>query len=144
MAGAQAPIAIFLPMLLIVALTFVAFIKMAIERTAAVKGGQNPEFYKVHLGDPEPEKTRAAVRHWDNLFELPTVFYAACLTAFALGAVSGWTLAFAWVFALGRIAQSVVHLTHNNPSQRGAAFTLSVLGLLALWINIGVTIFGRL
>lgn len=140
----QAPVAILLPMLLIVALTFVAFVKMAIERAAAVKGGQNPEFYKVYLGDPEPEKTRAAVRHWDNLFELPTVFYAGCITAFVLGAVSSWTLAFAWVFAVGRLLQSVIHMTYNSPNHRGGAFTLSVLGLLALWINLGTTIFGKL
>lgn len=144
MTEAQAPIAIFLPMLLIVALTFAAFIKMAIERTKAVKGGQDPAYYKVYLGDPEPEKTRAAVRHWDNLFELPTVFYAACLTAFVLSAVSGWTLTFAWVFAGGRLVQSLVHMTSNNPNQRGGAFTVSVLGLLALWINIGSVIVGRL
>lgn len=144
MTETQTPVAIFLPMLLIVALTFVAFIKMAIERAKAVKGGQDPAYYKVYLGDPEPEKTRAAVRHWDNLFELPTVFYAACLTAFVLGAVSGWTLAFAWLFAVSRLVQSLVHMTHNSPNQRGGAFTLSVLGLLALWINIGTVIVGRL
>lgn len=144
MTETQTPVAIFLPMLLIVALTFVAFIKMAIERAKAVKGGQDPAYYKVYLGDPEPEKTRAAVRHWDNLFELPTVFYAACLTAFVLGAVSGWTLAFAWLFAVSRLVQSLVHMTHNSPNQRGGAFTLSVIGLLALWINIGTVIVGRL
>jgi hypothetical protein len=127
-----------------VALTFVAFIKMAIERAKAVKGGQDPDFYKVYLGDPEPEKTRAAVRHWDNLFELPTVFYVACLTAFVLGAVSGWTLAFAWIFAVGRLVQSLVHMTHNNPNHRAGGFTLSVFGLLALWINITAVIVGRI
>jgi hypothetical protein len=143
MAEPQTPIAILLPMLLVV-LTFVAFIKMAIERAAAVKGGQSPEFYKVYLGDPEPEKTRAAVRHWDNLFELPTVFYAACLTAVVLGGVSGWTIAFAWVYAVGRLVQSLIHMTYNNPNQRAGAFTFSVIGLLALWVNIGAMIIGEL
>lgn len=144
MTDLHAPATIFLPMLVIVALTFVAFVKMAIERTAAVKGGQDPAYYKAHLGDPEPEKTRAAVRHWDNLFELPTLFYAACLTGFVLGAVSGWTLLFAWAFAIGRLVQSLVHMTHNNPGQRGGAFVLSVLAMLALWINLGLTIAARL
>ncbi|MET0365157.1 MAG: MAPEG family protein [Sphingobium sp.] len=144
MAAAHTPATIFLPMLLIVALTFVAFVKMAIERAAAVKAGQDPAFYRVYLGEPEPEMTRAAVRHWDNLFELPTLFYAACLTAFMLSAVSGWTLAFAWIFTIGRLVQSFVHMTYNSPNQRGAAFTLSVLGMLALWINLGLSIIARL
>ena len=124
---------IFLPVLLVVAVTFVGFIKMAIERAGAVKQGQNPEFYKVYLGDPEPEKTRAAVRHWDNLFELPTVFYAGCLTAYVLGAVSTTVLVCAWIFAVGRAVQSFIHLTYNSPNHRGGAFTLSFLGLMVMW-----------
>ncbi|MBC2667817.1 MAPEG family protein [Novosphingobium piscinae] len=144
MGEAQTPLAIFLPVLLVVALTFVAFVKMAIERAAALRAGQDPAFYRVYLGAPEPEKTRAAVRHWDNLFELPTVFYAGCLTAFVLAAVSGWTLLFAWLFAIGRLIQSLVHMSYNNPNHRGGAFTLSVLGLLALWVDLGLTVAGRL
>lgn len=140
----QSPLTIFLPVLLVVALTFVAFVKMAVERAAAVKAGQDPAYYRVYLGEPEPERTRAAVRHWDNLFELPTLFYAGCLTAFVLAAVSGWTLLFAWLFAIGRLVQSLVHMSYNSPNHRGGAFTLSVLGLLALWINLGLTIVGRL
>lgn len=124
---------IFLPVLLVVAVTFVGFIKMAIERAGAVKQGQNPEFYKVYLGDPEPEKTRAAVRHWDNLFELPTVFYAGCLAAYVLGAVSTTVLVCAWIFAVGRAVQSFIHLTYNSPNHRGGAFTLSFLGLMVMW-----------
>lgn len=124
---------IFLPVLLVVAVTFAGFVKMAIERAGAVKQGQNPEFYKVYLGDPEPEKTRAAVRHWDNLFELPTVFYAGCLTAYVLGAVSTTVLVCAWIFAVGRTVQSLVHLTYNSPNHRGGAFTLSFLGLMVMW-----------
>lgn len=137
--ASQSP-TIFLPVLLVVAVTFAGFIKMAIERANAVKGGQNPDFYKVYLGDPEPEKTRAAVRHWDNLFELPTVFYAGCLTAHVLGAVSTTVLVCAWIFALGRAAQSFVHLTYNSPNHRGGAFTLSFLALMVMWVALAVRI----
>jgi hypothetical protein len=131
---------ILLPVLLVVALTFLGFVKMAIERAGAVRQGQNPEFYKVYLGDPEPEKTRAAVRHWDNLFELPTVFYAGCLTAYVLGAVSTTVLVCAWIFAVGCALQSFVHLTYNSPNHRGGAFTLSFLGLMGMWGALAVHI----
>jgi hypothetical protein len=136
-------LSIFLPVLLVVAVTFVGFIKMAIERAKAVKGGHNPDFYKVYLGDPEPDKTRAAVRHWDNLFELPTVFYAGCLTAYVLGAVTATVLVCAWIFALGRAVQSAVHLTYNSPNHRGGAFTLSFLGLMVMWGALAAHVIGR-
>ncbi|MCJ2179335.1 MAPEG family protein [Novosphingobium album (ex Hu et al. 2023)] len=135
---------VLLPMLAVVALTFVAFIKMAVARAAAVKGGHDPAFYRAHLGAPEPEAATAAARHWDNLFELPTLFYAGCLTAFVLGAVGTWTLVFAWGFALCRLAQSVIHMTSNNPGPRGLAFSLGAVFMLALWLDVALSIVARL
>mgnify|MGYP003477646497 CR=1 FL=1 len=133
-------ILIFLPVLVLVALTAVGFVRMASGRAAAVKGGHDPAFYRAHLGAPEPEVATAGARHWDNLFELPTLFYAGCLTAFILGGVSSWTLAFAWIFAVLRVVQSVIHMTYNAPTQRGGAFALSVVFVFALWVNVGMTI----
>ncbi|MCT2398380.1 MAPEG family protein [Novosphingobium mangrovi (ex Huang et al. 2023)] len=135
---------IFLPVLTVVALTFVAFVKMAIARGAAVKAGQDPDFYRAHLGAPEPEAATAAARHWDNLFELPTLFYAACITAFVMGAVGLWTLIFAWSFAGARIVQSVVHMTTNNPGPRGLAFSLGAVFVLALWVDIALAVFAAI
>ncbi|HTH29210.1 MAG TPA: MAPEG family protein [Sphingobium sp.] len=143
MANAINPTSIFMPMLVIVALTFVAFIRMAAARAAAVKGGQDPNYYRAHLGKPEPEATVAAVRHYTNLFELPVLFYAACLTAFVLGAVSGWTVAFAWAYVAARLLQSAVHMTYNNPAHRGLAFVLGVLFMFALWLNVALAIFAE-
>lgn len=134
---------IFLPMLVVVALTFVAFVRMAVARTAAVKGGQDPNFYRAHLGPPEPEAATAAVRHYGNLFELPTIFYAACLTAFVLGAVGTWTLVFAWGYVAARVVQSLIHMTFNNPAPRGLGFVLGVAFMLALWINLALAICAR-
>jgi hypothetical protein len=134
---------IFLPMLAVVLLTFIAFVRMAAGRAAAVKQGQDPNYYKAHLGRPEPEATIVAVRHYNNLFELPVLFYAGCLTAFVLGAVTIWTLVFAWGYVLVRVIQSAVHLSSNNTSHRGGAFVLGVLFMLALWINLALAIFSR-
>lgn len=137
------PVSIFVPMLVIVALTFVAFIRMAAARGAVAKQ-VDPNFYRAHQGGQEPESATAAVRHYGNLLELPTVFYAACLTAFVIGAVGAWTLIFAWGFVALRLVQSAVHLTYNNPAHRGVAFVLSALFMLALWINVGLSICAQL
>ena len=135
---------IFVPMLVVVALTFVAFIGMSVGRAGAIKAGHDPAYYKAHLGAPEPEGTVVKVRHYNNMFEMPVLFYAACLTAFVLGAVGTWTVYFAWGYVIMRLIQSVVHLAHNNAVQRGMAFSLSVLFMLALWINIGMSVAGKL
>jgi hypothetical protein len=137
-------VSIFLPALVVVALTFVAFVRMGMARAAAVKAGQDPAYYRAHLGTPEPEATVAAVRHYGNLLELPVLFYAACLTAYVLGAVSWWTLAFAWAYTAARVVQSAIHMTYNNPAHRGLGFVLGVLSLLALWVNVALAVFTRI
>ena len=92
----------------------------------------------------EPEAAAVTARHYNNMFEMPVLFYAACLTAFVLGAASVWTLALAWGYVAGRLIQSAVHLTYNNPMHRGTGFLLGVLCLLALWINLALVIFAKL
>ena len=131
-------------MLVIVALTFVAFGRMAMMRQAAVKAGQDPQFYRAQLGPPEPEATVVAVRHYSNLLELPVLFYAACVTAYVLAAVTGWMLAFAWAFAAARLMQSSVHMSYNNPVHRGLGFLLGVISLLSFWIDLGLAVLARL
>ncbi len=134
------PICIFVPMLVLVALTLVAFIHMAIARAAAVKGGHPAGYYKAHIGAPEPEATAAAVRHYGNLFELPTLFYAACLTAFVLHAVSFWVLVFAWAYVAARLVQSAIHMISNNTTQRAGAFVLGVACVMALWFDLALVV----
>lgn len=143
MADGTNQILIFLPVLVLVALTVAGFVRMAAGRGAAVKSGHDPAFYRAHLGAAEPESATVGARHWDNLFELPTLFYAACLTAFVINGVSGWTLTFAWIFTVARVVQSIVHMTYNAPTHRGGAFAIGVLFVFALWGNVAMSIIAQ-
>jgi len=136
--------AIFLPMLVVVALTYVAALIMGVGRAGAIKGGMNVDFYKAYQDGQEPAAAAVKVRHYGNLMELPTLFYAACLAAFALGGVGRWTLVFAWGYAAVRVVQSAVHLSYNSPAHRGIAFLLGVGFSLALWVNVALSAFARL
>lgn len=144
MVDAINPASIFLPMLVVILLTFIAFIRMAAARAAAARGGQNPDYYRAQLGTPEPEATVVAVRHYGNLLELPTLFYTACITGFVLGAVGWWTLVFAWGFVVARLVQSAIHLTYNKPAHRGLSFVAGVFFMIALWVDLTIAIFARL
>lgn len=136
--------AILVPMLAVVLLTFLAVIRMGAGRAAAMKGGMDARYYRTYTGGQEPEGAVIGVRHYHNLLELPTVFYPACITAFALGAVGMWTLVFAWGYVVMRVIQSAVHLAHNHPGHRGGAFMLGVVFVLALWINVAISVFAKL
>jgi len=68
-----------------------------------------------------------------NLFEMPVLFYVACIVFYVTGKVDGIALTLAWLYVALRIAHSVVHLTYNNVLHRLAAFGASTFVLLALW-----------
>jgi hypothetical protein len=137
------PATIFLPVLAVVALTFVGLVRMGMGRAAAIRGGHPPRYYRAQIGEPEPEATVVAVRHWSNLFELPTLFYAACVVAYVLNAVNGVVLGLAWAYVAARLVQSAVHLTYNNPAHRGLAFMIGAFCVFALWVVMGLAIFAR-
>ena len=84
------------------------------------------------------------MRHYGNLFELPTLFYAACITAFVIAGVGMWTLVLAWAYVAARVVQSLVHMTSNNTNARGGAFVLGMVCMIALWVNVGMAICGKL
>lgn len=143
MFDAANPVTILLPTLVVAALTFFAFIRMAAARGAAAKT-MDPNFYRAQQGGAEPEAAVVAVRHYGNLLELPTLFYPACIALFALNAVSGWALVWAWGYVAARLVQSAVHLSYNNPAHRGLFFVLGLLFVLALWITLALAVFARL
>lgn len=143
MFDAANPVTILLPTLVVAALTFFAFIRMAAARGAAAKT-MDPNFYRAQQGGVEPEAAVVAVRHYGNLLELPTLFYPACIALFALNAVSGWALIWAWGYVAARLVQSAVHLSYNNPAHRGLSFVLGLLFVLALWVTLALAVFARL
>jgi hypothetical protein len=65
-----------------------------------------------------------------NLFELPTIFYAAVLYLYVTQQVDGLYLVAAWFFFGFRILHSAVHCTFNFVPLR---FWLYAISALALW-----------
>lgn len=145
MTGAVHPASIFLPVLAIVALTIIAFARMAVARTRGTKEiPRDPGYFRAFIGESEPEYAIVAVRHYGNLFELPTLFYAGCISAFVLGDVTCWSLGWAWAYVAARVVQSAVHLSYNKPVHRGLAFVVGVVCIAGLWVHVGMAVVGQL
>jgi hypothetical protein len=122
------------PMVAMVLLTFAAGIYMLSKRISAVKQGSvKMSYWRVQCGAEPPEAVLKAGRHYSNLFEMPVLFYAACVTALALDLEGGGLLALAWLFVAARIVHTLIHLGYNNVSHRLAAFMLGNLALLGMW-----------
>jgi hypothetical protein len=123
--------AIFWPMLVQMLLTFAIYGLVSLRRIGAIKSGQaKASDYRIPSIEPEPSAT--AARSLINQFELPVLFYAACLVLFVLGAAGQLAVFLAWLFALVRIGHAYVHVTTNRLRYRRPLFIASFFIALAL------------
>ena len=68
-----------------------------------------------------------------NLFELPVLFYAACIYLYIASQVDTTYLVLAYFFLAFRIAHSVIHCTYNKVMHR---FFFYILSTITLWVFI--------
>ena len=73
--------------------------------------------------------------NYSNQFELPVLFFAACLVLFVSNNVSEHAVHIAWAFVVLRIIHAFVHLTFNHILARFVVFFLGAIALMALvWL----------
>ena len=77
---------------------------------------------------------RKASNNYNNLFEIPVLFYLATAFALITRMVDVWILALAWVFVASRVLHSVVHLTTNIVNWRGPIFLVGFVTVVAMWV----------
>ena len=70
-----------------------------------------------------------------NLFETPVLFYALMAIAIGAGHTPGWLVAGAWAYVLLRVVHSIIHCTYNTVMHRFAAFGISFLLVVVLWLS---------
>lgn len=125
------------PMFVLVVLTVIVGLLTGYRRISSASAGElDPRYFKVMANYTVPDHIAKFGRNFDNLFEVPVLFYAAGASAMALNIVSEWLLIFAWLFVGFRIIHSLIHITYNNPVHRFVAFLLSFVAVLVMWINI--------
>ena len=127
--------AILYPVVALVALTFAVGVRMYFARVGAARAGR-VKVKDFRLGEsPEvPADVALPNRNFMNLFEMPLLFYVACIVFYVTATVDVLALVLAWLYVACRIAHSFVHLTYNNVLHRLATFGASNVVLLALWV----------
>ena len=131
--------AIFWPVLAQVLLTYAIYLTVSARRVGAIKAGTaKPSDFKVPSIEPEPSAT--AVRNLSNQFELPVLFFAACLSLFVTGGAGVVAVVAAWAFVLVRSAHAYVHLTSNRLKIRRPLFIVSLVINLVQWLLLAIHI----
>jgi hypothetical protein len=119
------------------ALTCAVGVRMYFARFGAARGGR-VKVKDFRLGESAnvPPDVALPNRNFMNLFEMPVLFYVACVIFYVTGAVDGLVLAIAWLYVALRVVHSAIHLTYNNVIHRLAAFLASNAVLLVFWLRL--------
>lgn len=132
---------ILLPMLGMIFLTFGIMIWMLKLRYRAVrKDGVNPSYFSLYRGAKVPDYLLKVTQHYENLLEIPILFYAAILVLTALDIADTFYVILSWSFFITRLVHSYIHTTSNKLVHRKNAFIASMLVLIILWVRITINV----
>lgn len=88
--------------------------------------------------DEKLQDSRAS-DNYNNLFQLPMLFFALCAVAIAMGNIPAWLPALAWIFVLLRIAHSAIQCSYNKVMHRFPVFLAGFFLLAGMWVGFGLS-----
>ena len=125
------------PMFMLVILTTVIMVLTARVRMASVhKGSVSANYYSLMQGEEDPEFVTKTTRNFNNLFEVPTLFYAGGAVYLALDLSAQLAIICAWIFVGARVLHSIIHLSYNNVMHRLIVFGIGNISVLLMWLAI--------
>jgi len=126
--------AILYPLFELVLLTFAIAVWMARLRFVAVKRGDlSARYYRLNRGGEVPEYLAKVSQNYDNLLELPILFYVVSVLLYVTNQVEIAQLILAWLFVASRYIHSYIHTTSNHLLHRMWAFMIGVFALFSMW-----------
>jgi hypothetical protein len=131
--------AILVPVFALAAWTGLILLLIAARRLTA---GLSPREFSLGESARVPPPVTLPNRNYMNLLELPVLFYVVCLIAYVAQPATPYAVALAWAYVALRVVHSLVHVTYNNVMHRFTAFVLSNFTLIALWVCVGLDLFG--
>ena len=104
--------------------------------SGSLRGTIPDQYLRVGAGPLPPAKVVDVHHHFGNQFEVPLLFYLACITALETGSVNRGMVTLAWSFVGLRVIHTAIVLVRNDPRIRVAPYVLSTLVVWAMWANL--------
>lgn len=123
------------PMLAMVGVVFAVWLRLYQTRIGEMKRRRiHPQAVASAKQMAEALEDTRAADHFRNLFEMPVLFFAACLAAIATGTDSPVALGFAWLFVAARATQAWIACTYNKVMHRFQAYLVAGFSAFGLWL----------
>jgi hypothetical protein len=133
---------IFVPVIALVALTFVILLLVPFQRFKAGREGRvSVNDFKYGESANVPPHVAIPNRNLMNLLEMPLLFYVACVTLYVTQNVTRPLMLMAWIYVALRVTHSLVHVTYNKVMHRLTFYAASNVVLAIIWIRIARFLF---
>lgn len=125
------------PMAALFLLNMIVMFLMLFFRVNAVRTRKvSPRYFKLNQGSELPDILVKLSQNYNNLLELPILFYIICITSLFINAgIENFAL-YAWIYVVLRYIHSAVHITYNHILHRLAFFTASSFVLIFMWFKV--------
>lgn len=84
-----------------------------------------------------------AMDNFNNLLQVPTLFYVWCLASIMLQLHEWLMLVGAWLYVGLRFWHTGIQITHNRVMQRFRVWMMSNIMLLAIWLGLATYLVGQ-
>jgi hypothetical protein len=135
------PKALLAPVFAMGLLTAVVWLAMALVRnTSVLRGLASVRYYQTYTSHAPPDWIERPARTFNNLMQVPTLFYVICTLMIALHQIDPVQVTLAWMFVATRTAHALVYTLWNRVSIRFAMYTASCLALGVMWVRFGAAV----
>ena len=127
-----------MPMCAMFTLTAGVWFLMAVVRNAVVLFGRaSVAYFRDYRDANAPEEwIERPARNFNNLMQVPALFYVAALTIIVSGKPDIAQVGLAWTFVGFRLAHSIIHITVNYVPLRFAFYASSCIVLAVMWTRL--------
>jgi len=103
---------------------------------AVREDGLNPAYFKLNKGAKLPDYLAKVTQHFENLLEVPPLFYIGVILVLVLGFNDWGYIGLAWLYLLTRLVHAYFHTTSNYLPYRRNAFLVSAVVLSLIWAKL--------
>ena len=114
----------------------IALWMLRLRYSAVREDGLNPAYFKLNKGAKLPDYLAKVTQRFENLFEMPPLFYVSIILVLVLGFIDSGYVVLSWLYLLSRLAHAYLHTTANYISHRRNAFIVSAVVLILIWAKL--------
>ncbi len=125
------------PLFVMLGLVAVVWLLMVAARNVSIlRGVASSEYFRGYAGELPPEHVERPARAFNNLMQVPTLFYAGVAVALALDVVTDQLVVLAWAFVALRILHAGFYILFNLVKWRFCLWMSGCLALVFFWVEI--------